>query len=116
MSHRTKNTLAILFGLLYIACSYAFTDVQNVTITNHDNESVNVTLNCIDGGHSFSVDAISSKQTSVNSLNSITINGQTLNIWQNGSVTLPDNTTISVSWQQDPVSNSTIVIMDSGHA
>ncbi len=48
---------------------------------------------------------------SVATVNSITINNQTLNAWQNGPVTLSDNSTANVIWSGDGLGGIQIQVM-----
>ncbi len=61
-----------------------------------------------------SVGIDSTVQESVGTVISITINGQTLNAMQNGSVTLPDMSIVDVAWQQNPITGVVTVTLNSG--
>ena len=85
-------------------------------VINSYSEAVTLTLNASSGGYMMTVGSDSTEQETVGSLISVTINSQTLMVGQNGTVTLPDNSTVLVSWQQNPNSPQTIQISITGNS
>jgi hypothetical protein len=100
----------VVLLLIALIAVKAYADPQAVRVQNQATQTVAGTLNCPDGGHAFSVDPGHSIQYSVGPPLSVTINGQTLMAWQNGTVSMPDNSHISVAWQQDPATGVIVII------
>jgi len=105
-----RGGAAIAAFLLAFSVS-AYATGQNVSVTNNDTEAITLTVNCSDGGHEMTVGAASNQQESVGAILSITINGQTLNVGVNGTVTLPDMSQVNVTWGTDPKAPQSITIV-----
>ncbi len=100
---KIKKTIVILgFALLSVGISTKGYANQTVAVTNGDAEAIVATLNCTDGGHMVAVGVGSTVQENLATIVSITINGQTLSVGENGNITLPDYSTVTVTWTSNP--------------